>query len=408
MIAALGCLDLTAAAWLAERDPALVHLPEAVAATQPDWSLHDVQWTPGRGCRLAYSMAAETTGAATFVAFNLKAKSWFSHDFRSDPGLPGLLAASDPTLVSRRLQTVVEEPILHCRVQPVRYRAGTRCVLRYDVQTASGTTRCYAKVFPRSVFTDTSERTKRVASAAKPAGVPVARVLATWPDWCTTVSVALPGRSASAVLRDTAVAVPRRVDLARSLGGLLAEFHALSGVTVPHRTASDQLRALTDLLPAVDIVDPTVAGRLRGLLDRLGRQVRFGDHHDALIHGAFRPGQVVVDETGLLHLLDLDGVGRGDAAQDLGTATSHLAWQAVRQPGQADELHTVQDALLAGYRASGATVHPASLAWWRAAALTQIAGRRFRRLEMGDWALTSQLLDQAEGLLDDGRTGERS
>ena len=114
---------------------------------------------------------------------------------------------------------------------------------------------------------------------------------------------------------------------------------------------------------------------------------------------AFRPGQVIVDDAGRLYLLDLDGVCRGDAAQDLGNASSHLSWQAIRQPSQGVELRLIAQALLAGYQSRGRAVDPVSLVWWQAAALAQIAARRFRRLEVADWALVPRLIDLAESLL---------
>ena len=82
-----------------------------------------------RGCRLAYQVDVEGSGTSTFVGFSLDAQTWSSHDFRDDPSLPGLSSAADPTRVSDELRLTVEEPILHCRVQPVRYRPTSRCVL---------------------------------------------------------------------------------------------------------------------------------------------------------------------------------------------------------------------------------------------------------------------------------------
>ncbi len=406
MIATQERLDVSTAIWLAQRDSALVHLPEVVAATEPNWNLHDVQWTPGRGCHLAYHVKGDGTGTTTFVAFSLDVKSWSQHDFRSDPGLPGLLAASDSALVSERLGSVVEEQILQCRVQPVRYRPGTRCVLRYDLRTASGAVRYYAKVVPRSVFADVAERARRVTAAAQRAQLNLTQVRAVWPGLSTTVGTAVDGRSVSAVMGDVQVSVRARVDLANRLGGLLADFHTLTGVSVPARTASDQLRAVTDLMPAVRRLDGALADRLSRLLDHLGGRLPLGDHRDVLSHGAFRPGQVVVDDAGRLYLLDLDGVCRGDAAQDLGSASSHLSWQAIRQPSRSVEFGLIDEALLAGYRSRGLAVNPASLVWWRTAGLAQIAARRFRRLEVADWALVPRLIDLAESLLGCSQTSE--
>jgi aminoglycoside phosphotransferase (APT) family kinase protein len=407
MIAALECLDVATAGWLAQRDPALVHLPEAVAAAEPGWNLHDVQWLPGRGCRLAYEVKDAPTQTSRYIAVTLDPNTWSHHDFRSDPGLPGLVAASDPVLVTERLAAVVEVPILHCRVQPVRYRPDQRCVLRYDLRTAAGAARYYAKVFSSSVFADAAGRTTRVTAAARPVGLRVSQVLAVWPDLHTTVAGAVDGRSASTVLRDAAVSLQRRIDLAGDLGGLLADLHTLTGVLVPTRTPSDYLREVADLLPSARIVDAALADRLSRLIDRLDGRLPVSDHREILIHGAFRPGQVIVDDAGLLHLLDLDGVGRGAAAQDLGSVSGHLSWQAIRQPSQELELRMIDEALRAGHGLRGPAVDPASLAWWRAAALAQIGARRFRRLEVAHWALVPQLIELAESLLDgspEGRT----
>ena len=406
MIATQERLDISAATWLAQRDSELVHLPEVVAATEPSWNLHDVQWTPGEGCRLAYHVTVDGTEAATFVAFNIDPQSWSQYEFRSDPCLPGLSAVSDAALISERLGSVVEEPILHCRVQPVRYRPAGRCVLRYDLRTASGAARFYAKVFPREVFVDVARRATRVAAAAQPARPHLARVLAVWPDAYTTVGSAVDGRSASAMLRDATVSIQGRVNLANRLGEILADFHALIGISVPVRTASDHLRSITDLMPAVRILDVAQADRLSRLLDRLGRRLPLGDYRDVLCHGAFRPGQVVVDDAGLLYLLDIDGVCRGDGAQDLGSASSQLSWQAIRHPSQRAEIRLIDQALLEGYGSRGLAANPASLVWWRAAGLAQIAARRFRRLEVADWPLVPRLIDLAEGLVDRLQTSE--
>ena len=419
MIATLERLDGAAASWLAQRDSSLVHLPEAVAATEPNWHLHDVQWAPGQGCRLAYAAPINGSDASRFVAVELDADRWFSYDFRSDQGLPGLSAVADPDFVTEQLAAVVGEPIRHLRVQPVRYRPGGRCVLRYDLQTASGLAQYYAKVFPSSIFADAAGRATRVAAAA-PAQLNITRVLASWPQFGTTVSKAVQGQSVSAVLRDPAVSDHSRRHLVFRLGGLLADFHNLTGVSAPARTASDQLRDVAALLPAVRILDVARADSLRRLLDRLGRQLprhdhregdhregdhregdhREGDHREVLSHGAFRPGQVIVDEADQLHLLDLDGVCRGDAERDLGSASSYLSWQGIRPPTGRLELSGFDEALLAGYAARGRAANPASLVWWRAAGMAQIAARRFRRLEVGDWPSVARLVDLAGSLLD--------
>jgi Ser/Thr protein kinase RdoA (MazF antagonist) len=394
VIAALESLDVSTGTWLAQRDPALAHLPEVIAAAGPHAVLHDVQWEPGRECRLAFSVAMSTS-AATFVAFHADARGWAQYDFRSDPALPGLATITEPVAVSERWSSVVEEPILECSVRPVRYRPGSRCVLRYDLQTASGVASYYAKVFATSVFPDAARRATQIAAAATRVQVPP--VVAVWSDLSTTVSGAIGGRSASAVLRDKTVPIDSRIDLAWRLGGLLADFHGLT-VEVPRRTAADHVHGIAALLPAVQRADAVLADRLGRLLDGLARKLPRNDYQDVVSHGAFRPGQVILDGA-RLHLLDLDGVCRSDAARDLGNASSYLAWQAIREPSQRLEPGRLDDALLKGYQSRGRAIDPASLVWWRVVGMAQIAARRFRRLEIADWAFAAHLLDLAETTL---------
>ena len=89
-------------------------------------------------------------------------------------------------------------------------------------------------------------------------------------------------------------------------------------MSVPARTPSDHLRAVADLVPAVRLLDTALADRLNEARRPPRPAMPLGDHRDVLIHGAFRPGQVVIDDVGLLYLLDLDGVSRGMPLKILG------------------------------------------------------------------------------------------
>jgi hypothetical protein len=53
-------------------------------------------------------------------------------------------------------------------------------------------------------------------------------------------------------------------------------------------------------------------------------------------------------------------------------------------------------AFLTGYEHHAGPLSPDSLAWWRAASLVQLAGRRYRRLEVADWPRLPALIDLAE------------
>ena len=224
---------------------------------------------PGQSCRLAYQGWPWRSRGGDVRSHRPGCESWSRHDFRSDPGLPGLAAASDRTQVSQRLTSVVEEPILLCRVRPVRYRPGARCVLRYDVRTASGsagtTRKCSRGRSSRCGRTGGARRGRR----------PARRVRVT--RWLRNGrSVHDRGQGGRGAVRVRADARPFGIRPepnrpGQRLGGLLADLHTLSGVPVPRRTASGHLRTVTDLIPAVRTLDAALADRLSRLLDRLGR-----------------------------------------------------------------------------------------------------------------------------------------
>lgn len=385
-----------AAAGVADVDPVLAHLPEALEeAGRNGWTLHDVQWLPGRHCQLAWRVAGADGHRPTFQAGLVEAGRWSCHDYRLDAALPGLAEATDVSVVAPRLEHVVGQPLTSCRIEAVRYRAGSRCVLRYDVQGPGGGRTFYAKVFARRQFASTSAAVLRVVASAAPTGL-VVPVAAVWSELDTVVTAAAAGRSASAVLADPAVAVVDRLETADRLGRLLADFHSLDADAAAGRSAADLLDELRQLGRCVATADPRTGERYDAALASLQATVPPEPRHQVLTHGGFRAGQVVLGPAGTLTLLDLDGVGLGDPAGDLATALAQLTWRGTRQPDQAEVLREVATALVAGYGRVASAPDPARLRWWRAGSILQLVGRRYRRLEVADWELVATLLDGVE------------
>ena len=382
-------------AGLVDVDPALACLPEALEeAALRGWALLDVQWTPGRRCQLAWRVPGAGGAGPTFRAGLVHVGGWSSHDYRADSSLPGLNAATDVSVVAPRLEQILGQPLTTCQIQPVRYRPGARCVLRYDVAGPGGEYAFYAKVFSRQHFADTASVVILVAESAAGTGM-VAPVVAVWAELDTLVAPAVPGRSMSAFLGDPAVPADERRRSADRLGQLLADFHALDADPVPARSAAGQLDELQELRGCVTTIDPPLGKRYGALLGSLRAGAPPETEDPVLTHGGFRAGQVVLTPSGALTLLDLDGASRGDPARDLATAAAQMVWQAVRQPDQAELLRCAEEALTAGYHRNAPAVDPSRLQWWRAAAILQVAGRRYRRLELADRELIPALLDQA-------------
>jgi aminoglycoside phosphotransferase (APT) family kinase protein len=390
-------LDAATAAWLADLDPSLEGLPRALQSFSPDapWSLHDVRWTPGQGCRMAF---LDTAGAPRFVAVHVHGDEWDRYDWLDDPALPGLAAAADPAEVGRRLRSVLGETV-QVKISPVRYRPGSRGVLRYDAQGASGTSSVFAKALQTESYTRVVALHADLA-ARPPSSDIVAGMTAGWADLHVVVGHAAGGRSASSALGDASVPDQDRVQLGRELGALLARFHGLNVAAASTWSPDQQLISLADALGAVESADAEMGIRLGAVVDILGASTPPpGDQ--VLGHGSFRTGQVIVTPEGRTVVLDTDEVRHSDRECDLGTVLAHLTWQGIRQPQNRQTIVRTEHALLDAYEAATGEVRPDALRWWRAAGLVQVAARRYRRLEVRAWPLVRALAAAAEELLAD-------
>jgi len=85
---------------------------------------------------------------------------------------------------------------------------------------------------------------------------------------------------------------------------------------------------------------------------------------------------------------------------------AHLTWQGIKQRRNRSTLERAEQAFLSGYQGSAGCVDPMVLLWWRAAALLQVAGRRYRQLDLHDWPLVPTLLRTAEHLLANRVSGQ--
>ena len=398
-------IDSDTAALLAGLDPALASLEAALWSVQDGRNLvlHDVCWAPGDSCHLAFRK--DSPAEPAFVGVTVDVDGWSERDYRDDPALPGIRRATDPVVVAEMLSAVLRSPVADVRIEPVRYRVGSRCVLRYDVPTELGSRTVYAKVVAPEAF----DRLARgsAALAQDPAWTRLgANFLGSWPELGVVLSTGVTGVAASRVLGDASVPLTRRTRTAHALGTALAELHTLNGVDVPLWTPDDQVETVRAAARAVVTVHPALGARLLEILDRLAARPP-GQREPNVCHGGFRAGQVVVSGDGHLTLLDLDGCCLGDRARDLGTALAHLFWQAVRQPQQRASLEPLETALVAGYRERAPDFSLETLDWWRSMAVLQLAARRYRRLEASDWALVPALVDAAARLADSWESRSR-
>jgi aminoglycoside phosphotransferase (APT) family kinase protein len=159
------------------------------------------------------------------------------------------------------------------------------------------------------------------------------------------------------LLRDERYA-PARAGLAAELGRTLARIHAIPVETVRLGDAVDPLEDLRSTHDALDEPSPAVEIALR----RLARH-RPAPVAPTVVHGDFRLGNLIVDETGLRAVLDWELVHRGDPREDLG-------WLCVKcwrfgWPLPVAGLGTL-DELLDGYaEVAGQRPDPEAVRWWQ-------------------------------------------
>ncbi|MCV2491798.1 phosphotransferase [Geodermatophilus sp. YIM 151500] len=395
--------SLLAAAPAAAADPALPGLAAALSASPPgtaagdDCRVRSVEWLPRRRCRVVHEVRSPGRPAA-LLCCEVTPTGTVVRGPADDADLPGLAVALDPDGVRDRLAAVAGRPVEVLEVTPVAWRPGARAVVAYDLATGSGRTTLYAKLLAEGPDRYAAAAAALTASArGRGTPAPVPEVVAVWRDLGAVVQRAAPGRVLSDVLRDGSLPEGERLAATGRLGRLLADVHAAPADGLPPWGAPDELAALEALLPAAWHADPAAGRSLASVVDRLADAAP-AEADPVLAHGAFRTGQVLLDG-GRAVLLDLDTGGRSDAARDAGNALAYLAWAEARGALPAGLAKGLRPAFLAGYAEARTPPGRTALAWWSAAAMAKIAGRRFRTLSTAEWRSVPDLLTRAAAQL---------
>ncbi|HSK59225.1 MAG TPA: phosphotransferase family protein, partial [Actinomycetospora sp.] len=202
-----------------------------------------------------------------------------------------------------------------------------------------------------------------VIAAAGVAGVPVPALVDSGADPATVgapylITEHVAGETLGPrLLRDDRYADARR-GLAAELGRTLARVHAVPVADVPGLPAVDPLDDLRATRDALDEPLPTVEIALRWL-----ERHRPAPVPETVVHGDFRLGNLIVDETGLRAVLDWELVHRGDPREDLGWLCTKC-WR-FGSPLPVAGLGTV-DELLDGYaEVAGHRPDPAAVRGWQ-------------------------------------------
>src|SRR5471032_2115503 len=163
------------------------------------------------------------------------------------------------------------------------------------------------------------------------------------------------------LLRDTPYA-GARTKIAPQLGEIAARIHSVDVARLPslaRREAADQIASLRATIDTLDQPQPVFELAL-GWLDR---RKPAPAAKPVLVHGDYRTGNYLADESGVTAILDWEGAHLGDPIEDLGwLCVKSWRFGAIDKP--AGGFGTREQLWAAYQRAGGGTVDPACAHWW--------------------------------------------
>jgi hypothetical protein len=391
--------DLAAVARLfAEQWPRAEAGPVEITKCKPQ----DTKYQPGRRCTTTYALTIARPGLpaeSTIGVLEITPAGPAHRLYDDDPSLPWLAHATNPQVVGEHFATLLGTPIEGCIITPVRYRPGVRCVFRYDLQTAAGSSTFFGKLIGHgaedSMATITALHAACAAFQAMPRVLPP---LAYWPELHMLVQAeVVGGAELNDLAFDPAEDAATRQRWLHDAGARLAGLHGCD-VAGPPRTWADDMDELREYIAPMAAVDPALAARYAAAVERLAAAGANGEPPPLASHGAFRTDQFMI-EHGELVMIDLDGFSWANPARDLGNFMAYLRWKAIRKPHDAAFIDHVGQLFLQGYRAAGPEIDRAWLARYTADSLLKVAGRRYRSLTAKEWHLVPLLIDAAEEIV---------
>jgi hypothetical protein len=345
------------------------------------------------------------------------------HAFPLDPGLPGLVRATDDAelleLLGQQLTSSVPGLALQgCRTEVVRYRRDS-CVLRYELAWHLLPSRrslkqvVYGKVYGGGegglvgpVLTALRDQRPDGSGASLPFLVPRFQVYL--PELRLALVEAVPGSPLlPALLRgragadgDSATSGPEAHSAVVACARVAAALHRTSIPVGPARTLVDEIEGVRASVDALAPLAPALARSLHGHLAALGDVALDAPGPSGVAHGDFDASQVLFDGP-TTSVVDFDTVCLAEPALDLGSFTGHLA-VAVRKARGAggvdpDGSEELGSAFLREYlclRGDGdADVLLDRVAAYRRVALARLAVRSWCRLKPERLRAVLELLD---------------
>ena len=186
----------------------------------------------------------------------------------------------------------------------------------------------------------------------------------------------LPGKDLMAALGE--------VDLSKTMwavGQMLVALHQAPHVVRRSLSVPETLEEVRHAVEKIESLLPIgLARRAMSLIWRLAARRRDVDADDApkvLLHGAFRPKHVFVHD-GRLAMIDMDGMGVGHPAHDLGHFLSALYYLEAQEMLNAADRSVAVGHFLQGYAAAAPwRLQPAAVLWCTAASLVHKQVRKY-------------------------------
>ena len=299
-----------------------------------------------------------------------------------DPTFPHLVRLSDPTAVGRLLP-IAGRP----SVTALRYRPGQRQVLRYSVPRAT----FFAKLHQDGDEVRAARRERALTEWLEGGEIPVATVR-------PLDGIGEPG----ALFYPHVGGVPVLRELGRlhAAGAALRMLHRAPHSVVeaqqPSRLA-DEVRLVARASEHIDVLLPTAADRIRGLLARAqDMYARLPQEQPAVVHGDLKLDHLWWT-SGRIALIDLTRCRLADPALDIGKLLADLQWWS-EQTG-AFEVGSAGRRFLDGYFGDAKSPRRLRAGIFEAVLLAKIAARRVP-LHDPHWpARIDSLVTSAESVL---------
>jgi len=201
----------------------------------------------------------------------------------------------------------------------------------------------------------------------------------------------LPGRTERTLLKDAntlGLDLATRVQVAQQMADVLAAIHRIDVDRVPHLRADPRPPAVRELAQLEAAVERDGLGREPELVLAarwLHSHLPAAPARETLVHGDYRPANVLVDQGQLSAVLDWELAHRGDAAEDLGWYLSSWYRHEHFIPGA-----WAPEQFIARYeQGTGTRVDRAAVRFWGVFAIYKLAIMAFnsvRALADGDQA----------------------